>query len=261
MAVFYNQATLTFGGNVVNSNTTEAELLSGLTLTKTAISSNYTAGGNVAYAITISNMSGVEYNALTVTDNLGAYTLPGGTEAVPLTYEDGSLLYYLNGVLQPAPTVSSVGNLEISGINIPAGGTATFVYGGGQANTTDTFTVTENVNLPVLSRTGYTYVWKVSAAKGNWNLGDSYTGSSIAAGMYGDVTFTLEWTPKTDATYSVRYFYEGTERPVAVGKTITNCTYGAEYSENAIALEGYTLVGANTQKVTAGYENNIITFY
>ena len=128
MATFYNQATLTFGGNVVNSNTTEAELLSGLTLTKTAISSNYTAGGNVAYAITISNMSGVEYNALTVTDNLGAYTLPGGTEAVPLTYEDGSLLYYLNGVLQPAPTVSSVGNLEISGINIPAGGTATFVY-------------------------------------------------------------------------------------------------------------------------------------
>jgi hypothetical protein len=27
MATFYNQATLSFGGSVVNSNTTEAELL------------------------------------------------------------------------------------------------------------------------------------------------------------------------------------------------------------------------------------------
>ena len=47
MATFYNQATLSYGGNVVNSNTTEAELLSGLTIDKTAISTNYTAGGNI----------------------------------------------------------------------------------------------------------------------------------------------------------------------------------------------------------------------
>ena len=37
MATFFNQATLSFGGNVVNSNTTEAELLSGLSITKTAV--------------------------------------------------------------------------------------------------------------------------------------------------------------------------------------------------------------------------------
>ena len=70
MATFYNQATLSYGGNVVNSNTTEAELLSGLTIDKTAISTNYTAGGNITYAITVSNMGGSAYSGLTVTDNL-----------------------------------------------------------------------------------------------------------------------------------------------------------------------------------------------
>ena len=128
MATFYNQATLSYGGNTVNSNTTEAELLSGLTITKTAVTPSYGAGGNVVYAITLSNMGSSAYNALTVTDNLGAYTTAEGSTAVPLTYVTDSILYYLNGALQPAPTVSSVGNLEISGINLPAGGTATFIY-------------------------------------------------------------------------------------------------------------------------------------
>lgn len=128
MATFYNQATLSYGGNVVNSNTTEAELLSGLTIDKTAISTNYTAGGNIIYAITVSNMGGSAYSGLTVTDNLGAYTIAGGTEVVPLNYVDGSMLYYLNGALQTDPTVTSVGNLEISGINLPQNSIATFIY-------------------------------------------------------------------------------------------------------------------------------------
>ncbi len=128
MATFFNQASLSYGGNTVNSNITEAELLSGLELTKTAISGSYEAGGNVVYAITLSNMGGTAYNSITLVDDLGAYTLAGGGTAVPLTYVDGSILYYLNGVLQPTPTVTATGELQISGINLPAGSTATFIY-------------------------------------------------------------------------------------------------------------------------------------
>ena len=128
MATFFNQASLSYGGNVVNSNTTEAELLSGLGLTKTAITTSYGPGESIVYAITLSNMGTTAYNALTIIDNLGAYTLSGGGTAVPLTYVDGSILYYLNGVLQPAPTVTATGDLEISGINLPANSTATFIY-------------------------------------------------------------------------------------------------------------------------------------
>ena len=46
MATFYNKATLSYGGNIVNSNTTEAELLSGLGITKTAITTSYAEGAH-----------------------------------------------------------------------------------------------------------------------------------------------------------------------------------------------------------------------
>ena len=128
MATFYNQATLSYGSNVLNSNITEAELLSGLTISKIALGGNYTAGGNVTYVITLTNAYGSPYNSLTVTDNLGAYTTPGGAVAIPLTYVAGSLIYYLNGALQSTPAVTAAGNLQISGINLPQNSTAILVY-------------------------------------------------------------------------------------------------------------------------------------
>ena len=129
MATFFNQASLSFGGNVVNSNTTEAEVLSGLSITKTAVTPTYTAGGNIVYAVTVRNMSGTNHTGLTITDNLGAYTVPGGTITVtPLTYVDGTIIYYLNGIEQPAPAVTATPNLQIGGINLPENSTATFIY-------------------------------------------------------------------------------------------------------------------------------------
>ena len=128
MATFYNKATLSYGGNVVNSNTTEAELLSGLGITKTAVTETYNAGGDVVYIVTLTNMGSTSYNALTVTDDLGAYTPIGGTEVVPLTYAAGSMMYYLGGVLQPTPTISVTDQLVIEGINLPPNSTATLVY-------------------------------------------------------------------------------------------------------------------------------------
>ena len=127
MATFYNQATISFGDNVVNSNTTEAELLSGLQITKTAISGTYTAGSNVVYAITLQNLGTAAYTNLTVNDNLGEYTV-GATTVTPLTYVDGSVLYYLNGAPTAAPTVTATDGLQFTGITIPAGGIATIIY-------------------------------------------------------------------------------------------------------------------------------------
>ncbi len=127
MATFYNKATLSFGGETINSNTTEAELLIGLELTKTAFNTSYTPGGNIVYSITLQNNSSTPYNALTLYDNLGAYEYEGAT-LVPLDYVDGSIYYYLNGILQATPTVNTDNGLQIIGIDIPAGATATFIY-------------------------------------------------------------------------------------------------------------------------------------
>lgn len=127
MATFFNQATLSYGDNVTNSNITTGEVVTGLTLTKTAASANYGDGDGITYVITLVNATGTDRSDVTVSDNLGLYTL-GTTTLVPLTYVDGSVLYYQNGVLQAAPTVTVGTELVFSGITVPAGGNVTIVY-------------------------------------------------------------------------------------------------------------------------------------
>ena len=127
MATFFNQATLSYGDNVTNSNVTTGEIISGIGLTKTAASTNYGAGDGVSYVVTLVNATGTDRTNVSITDDLGVYTI-GSTSVVPLTYVDGSVLYYQNGVLQPAPTVTVGTNLVISGITVPANGNVTLVY-------------------------------------------------------------------------------------------------------------------------------------
>ena len=127
MAIFTNQATLSYNGNVTNSNIAYGEILDVLVVTKTAIEGSYTPGELVTYGVTLRNTGTGTLAGLTVTDNLGAYPV-GATTVYPLTYEDGSATLFVNGVLQPTPTVTAGPPLVISGISIPGGGDAVLVY-------------------------------------------------------------------------------------------------------------------------------------
>ena len=129
MATFYNHATLTLSGKVTSSNITEGELVSGVTLTKSAVSTNYGPGDGIVYAITLRNNLTVPKTGITLTDDLGAYTIPGtATVVVPLTYVTDSIIYYQNGVLQSPPTVAAGENLVINGIDVPANGNSIILY-------------------------------------------------------------------------------------------------------------------------------------
>ena len=127
MAIFTNQATLIYNGQSTSSNVTTGEILNGLTLTKTAISADYGRNDRIAYVITISNAGGAITNA-TITDDLGAYTAAGGLTLTPLNYVDGSLIYYVNGVLAATPDVAIGPPLVITGIDIPASGNVILIY-------------------------------------------------------------------------------------------------------------------------------------
>ena len=127
MAIFSNQATLVYNGNTTNSNIAYGEILDVLAATKTAVEGTYTPGGLVTYVVTLRNTGTGALNGLTVTDNLGAYTV-GGVTVIPLTYEAGSAALFVNGVPQAAPTVTAGPPLVVSGINIPGGGDAVLVY-------------------------------------------------------------------------------------------------------------------------------------
>lgn len=129
MATFFNQATLSYSGGTVNSNIASGEIIEVLSASKTAVYSEYTYGTDITYIINIVNSGSTAYNGLTITDDLGAYqlTTPAVT-VVPLDYIDGSVKYFINGVLQATPTVTVGQSLVISSVNIPANSTATIAY-------------------------------------------------------------------------------------------------------------------------------------
>ena len=93
MAVFFNQATLTYNGGVANSNIVSGEIVGVITAAKTATPSTYGQGDTITYVVTLFNSGTTAVTDLTVSDNLGAYTL-GSLTLVPLDYVDGSVRYF-----------------------------------------------------------------------------------------------------------------------------------------------------------------------
>ena len=108
---------------------------------------------------------------------------------------------------------------------------------------------------PTPAPAGYTF--------SGWTTNDASVTNGKFTMPATDVTFTGSWTPKTDATYTVHYYLENTTTSVKTDKVASNKTYGQEFTESAPAIDGYVLVAGqeNPKKVTAGYTNNVITFY
>jgi len=127
MAVFYNQATLSYNNTTVSSNVVTGTVVDVLSMTKTAVSESYSVGEVLTYTVSLVNTGTSALTGLTVTDDLGAYDYDTST-LVPLTYVAGSVKYFVNGVVQPAPAVTAGNTLEITGIGVPAGGNAMLIY-------------------------------------------------------------------------------------------------------------------------------------
>ena len=114
--------------------------------------------------------------------------------------------------------------------------TITYVYNNGSANTTATYNIEQAITLPSPTKTGYTFAgWKVTTAGGNWKTSDSVYKGTVAAGKYGNVTLTAQWTANT---YTITYVYNN-------GSANTTATYNIE---QAITLPsptktGYTFAG------------------
>lgn len=159
MATFTNRATLSYNGRTVDSNTVTGTFLETLSITKTALSDTYAAGDTVTYAVALTNVGTTPLTGLSLTDDLGAFDF-GGTTLYPLAPVQGAILYYVNGVLQPALTPVQTQPLVLGGITVPAGGNALIVYEteiteaaplGVNAGITNTATVSGNGLLEPLS--------------------------------------------------------------------------------------------------------------
>ena len=127
MAIFSNQATLTYNGNTTNSNIAYGEILDVLAATKTSVEGVYTPGETVTYVVTLRNTGTTTLTNLIVTDDLGGYDF-NGTTVYPLTYETGTAALFIGGVPQAAPAVTAGPPLVFSNISIPAGTDAVLIY-------------------------------------------------------------------------------------------------------------------------------------
>lgn len=128
MAIFTNQATLSYNNTVTTSNVTTGNLVDVLEASKTALGSSYGTGDTITYVISLRNSGTTESTGFTLTDDLGGYAFGTGT-VYPLAYVDGSLRYFINGVPQTAaPAVTAGPPLVISGVTVPAGGNVQLIY-------------------------------------------------------------------------------------------------------------------------------------
>lgn len=77
------------------------------------------------------------------------------------------------------------------------------------------------------------------------------------------VTLTGSWTLRSDLSYTVHYYWNGTTDKVAEDKTVDGQTFGTEVTEEPAAVTGYTPVSADSKTITIGTDTNanVITFY
>ena len=231
MATFTNQATLSYMGVDTLSNIVTGEILDSLALTKTAVTETYTAGDALTYVIALTNSGAVSFSGLTITDDLGAYPFGTGT-LVPLSYDSGALRYFVNGVLQPTPTVSATSPLTVTGISVPAGGNSVLVYSatpnayaplgeGGQIVNTVSVTGAGIVTPLVATET------VTSANSGSLAIQKAMTPTTVTEGD--TITYTL-----TIENY-------GTEPIVATDGAIVTDTFDPIINITSVTLDGVPL--------------------
>ena len=242
MAVFYNQATLTFNGNVLTSNVTAGEIVEVLSADMDAVLANYSPDSTNVYIINIINNGSEDVSGLTVTSDLGAYTTGEEPQPriiiVPLTYTDGTVRYYVNGVEQSAPTVTSASPFTVTGISVPAGGNAVIVY----AVTTNQYAPygegASIVNTATITGTGLTEVSASATTTPSSEpvLSISKSLSPAAVEENGTVTYTfvIQNSGSTEAAVSDDIIFSDTFDPVLSGLTATfngtPWTEGVEYT-------------------------------
>ena len=269
MAIFSNQATLTYNGNTTNSNIAYGEILDVLAATKTSVEGVYTPGETVTYVVTLRNTGATALTGVTVTDDLGGYDF-NGTTVYPLTYDAGSATLFVDGVPQAAPAVTAGPPLVFTGITVPAGGDAVLVYqatanayadpaaGGTIVNTV---TATGNgINTPATATETVT-----AAAAAALNISKSITPTQVTDNDRVTYTFVIQNTGNQAVIATDNAAISDTFDPILTDLAVTfngaAWTQGTEYNYNQTTglfttVPGQILVPAATytqDPVTGAY--------
>lgn len=76
-----------------------------------------------------------------------------------------------------------------------------------------------------------------------------------------DVTETVTYTKRSDLSYTVNYYWNGTDTKVKESKNVDGKTFQESVTESPETIKGYTPVRNDTQTITIGVKDNVINFY
>lgn len=263
MARFTNFATLSYSGGTTDSNTVTGELLETLSITKTAVTADYAAGDTVTYVLSLINSGTTAFTGLTITDDLGGYELD--TDLLyPLSYKDGSLQYYINGVLQTAPAVTAGPPMTISGISVPAGGNVQLIYEttvtayaplGLEAAVTNTVTLTgDGISAPLTAEETINM-----EARADLNISKALCPATVTENGQLTYTFVIENTGSVAAAAGDEVVLTDTFSPILDPITVTfngtAWTEGTNYTYDPTTGVFTTLAGEITVPA-ASYTQN-----
>lgn len=266
MAIFTNQATLSYNGTITNSNVAFGEILDVLAATKTSVEENYSVGNTVTYVVALRNTGNTALTNLTVSDDLGGYEF-GGTTVYPLNFVDGSVLYYVNGVINPAPTVTAGPPLVITGINIPANSDAVIVYQTTVTNfanpevegtITNTVTVTgDGLSAPITATDTIN-----ALSEANLSISKSITPAQVVDNDRVTYTFIIQNTGNEAVVATDDAVISDTFNPILTDLIVTfngqSWTEGVNYNYNE-ATGLFTTIPANITVPAATYTQDETT--
>jgi len=243
-----NQASVAYeynGQNVsVLSNVASATLNEPLTAEKVSIQSVYRYGDEIAYSVSFENSGASTLSGVSVTDNLGTYTPPGGGDAVtPLTYLAPAILL-IDGVY--SGNITPVVGQESVTFTLPAlaaGSRAQILY-----------RATVNTFAPLTPGATITNTATISAAGGGAPVSADNT---ITVDEYAQVTVTKTMTPSSVVDGDVLTY------------TFVINNYGNAPAENIVLRDAFdpapqditVQLNGVTQVATAyTYINGVLTF-
>lgn len=268
MASFTNFATLSYNGGTTNSNIVTGEILEALTAVKTAVSANYSAGDRITYALSLVNTGTAAITDYTVTDNLGGYTV-GANTVYPLAYNAGTVRYYINGVLQTAPTVTAGPPLTVTGLTVPAGGNAVLIYETTATSvaplaTGDSVTNTATITGGGLTNTITAQATVEAANSADLTISKALSPTTVTENGQITYTFVISNTGNTEATAAdnvvVTDTFDPILRNIAVTYNGTAWTEGTNYTYNAATGVFTTLAGQITVPAATFTQNTDGTF-
>lgn len=162
------------------SNIATAVLNEPLSVEKVSLESVYRAGDDITYVVTVTNSGTSALTGISVTDDLGTYTIGGGT-ATPLTYV-GPAIYFVDGVYAGnlTPTVGADG-ISFAIATLGTDSTVQIIY---KAVANDT--------APLVQGSQITNTVTTTAVGSNAPVSDN---NVITVDNYADVTITKAMTP------------------------------------------------------------------